>query len=141
MRRPRNLDVTTQAQVLELIRRLKKEVDSSVLLITHDLGVIAEMCDQVAVMYAGRTMEYSDTTEIFEHPEHPYTEALLKTIPRIDISERRFTLIPGTVPELIDPPKGCVFHPRCKYVKEICSKQTPELVESKHGHYVSCWIE
>ncbi len=86
-------------------------------------------------------MEYSNVTEIFENHEHPYTEALLDSIPRIDISKKRLRTIPGRVPELIDPPKGCRFHPRCSYAKEICSKQRPELIEINPGHYVSCYLK
>ena len=133
-----NLDVTVQAEVLELMKNLKEEFGSSILLITHDLGVIAEMSDKVAVLYAGKFMEYCDVETAFIAPKHPYLEALLESIPRLDADKERLDAIPGTVPELINPPTGCRFHPRCKYAKEACSKKEPQLIEIEPGHISAC---
>jgi len=135
-----NLDVTIQAQILELMKTLRKDFGASILLIGHDLGVISELCDKVAVMYAGKIVEYSDLTTIFEKPKHPYTQALLESIPRLDVETERLHIIPGTVPRLIDPPSGCRFHPRCEYAKATCSKQEPGLTEIGQGHTVACFL-
>jgi len=132
-----SLDVTVQARILDLMRRLKSKFQSSILYITHDMGVIAEMCDRVAVMYAGSICEIADVMEIFKNPLHPYAKALLESIPR---PGREFKSIIGTVPNLIDPPSGCRFHPRCPNAKEICSKQRPEIMEIKKDHFVSCHL-
>ncbi len=132
-----NLDVTVEAQILHLIKELKREFGSSILYITHDMGVIAELCDRVAVMYAGNICEVTDVLEIFKNPLHPYTKALLESIPRPD---KEFKSIPGTVPNLIYPPSGCRFHPRCPKAMPICSKKRPEIVEVKKGHYVACHL-
>lgn len=135
-----NLDVTIQAQILDLMRDLRKEFGASIILIGHDLGVISELSDNIAVMYAGKLVEHSDLTTIFERPKHPYTQALLESIPRIDLSTERLRIIPGTVPHLINPPPGCRFHPRCEYSKGICSKEEPPLVEVEPGHNVACFL-
>ena len=135
-----NLDVTIQAQILELMRAVRKEFDASILLIGHDLGVISELCDRVAVMYAGKLVEHTDSTTIFKEPKHPYTQALLKSIPRLDVETERLLIIPGTVPRLINPSPGCRFHPRCEYAKEICSKEDPPLIEIGQGHSVACFL-
>ncbi|MCD6457262.1 MAG: ABC transporter ATP-binding protein [Thermoproteales archaeon] len=132
-----NLDVTVQAQILNLIRELKKQFDTTVLYITHDLGVIAEMCNRVAVMYAGVICELAEVNRIFEKPLHPYTKALLECIPR---PGKKFKSIKGEVPNLINPPPGCRFHPRCPWAMEICSKVTPKMVEVEKGHYVACHL-
>ena len=132
-----NLDVTVQAQILDLIRRLKKKYSSSVIYITHDMGVVAEMCSRVAVMYAGNIVEVADIYELFKNPLHPYTKALLESIPR---AGKEFKSIPGTVPNLVNPPSGCRFHPRCKYAMDICTKEKPMLKEIKPGHYVACHL-
>ncbi|MDH5450567.1 MAG: ABC transporter ATP-binding protein [Candidatus Bathyarchaeota archaeon] len=133
-----NLDVTVQAEVLELMKNLKEEFGSSILLITHDLGVVAEMSDKVAVLYAGKLMEFCDVETAFMAPQHPYLEALLESIPRLDVDKERLDAIAGTVPELVNPPQGCRFHPRCKYAKEICNKQEPQLIEIEPGHSSAC---
>jgi oligopeptide/dipeptide ABC transporter ATP-binding protein len=133
-----NLDVTIQAQVLELMKELKKKLGTSILLITHDLGVVAEMSDKVAIMYAGKIMEYSDSERVFTMHMHPYTEGLLESIPRLDVHVNRLRVIPGVVPEAVNFPSGCRFHPRCQYAKTICSKEEPQLVEIKPGHAVRC---
>lgn len=132
-----NLDVTVQLQILNLIRELKKEFGSSILYVTHDMGVVAELCDRVAVMYAGNVVETADMIEIFRNPLHPYTKALLESIPR---AGQEFKSIKGTVPALINPPKGCRFHERCPYAKEICAKTKPELIEVKKEHFIECHL-
>jgi len=132
-----NLDVTVQLQILHLIKDLKNELSSSVIYITHDMGVVAEMCDRVAVMYAGIVAELADVMEIFKYPLHPYTRALLESIPS---PEKPFKSIEGTVPSLIDPPRGCRFHDRCPNAMEICRKEKPKIVEARKNHFVSCYL-
>jgi peptide/nickel transport system ATP-binding protein len=134
------LDVTIQAQILDLMRRMQTELGTTILLITHDLGVIAEMADNVAVMYAGLIVEYADVHTLFEHPMHPYTEGLMAAIPVLGDVRDSLAVIPGTVPDLINLPPGCKFSPRCPYVKEICTRQDPNLVETQPGHKVRCFI-
>ena len=133
------LDVTIQAQILELLDELVKKFGNAVILITHDMGVAAEFCDKMAVMYAGNMVEYARTTNIFENPHHPYTEGLLKAVPKIGRTDE-LQSIPGIVPDLVNPPSGCRFHPRCKHVMDICRKDFPPLVEIKPGHYVACYL-
>jgi len=136
-----NLDVTIQAQILDLLRRLKKEVISSILLITHDLGVVAETCDRVGVMYAGNLCEIADVGDLFERPMHPYTKALLDAVPKISMEEE-LKSIEGNVPNLVTPPPGCRFHPRCPHAMDVCMKTFPEMIESKKDHLVACyWVE
>jgi len=130
-----NLDVTIQAQILKLIKELQKRLLSSIIYITHDFGVVAEVCDRVAVMYAGNICELADVHEIFKNPLHPYTRALLESIPR---PGKPFKSIPGVIPNLINPPSGCRFHPRCAYATEKCRREVPELIEVKKNHYVAC---
>jgi len=132
-----SLDVTIQAQILDLIRNLKKEFGSSVLYITHNLGVVAEICDRVAVMYAGQVCETADVKELFKRPLHPYTKALFDAIPR---PGKGFVSIKGTVPNLVNPPTGCRFHPRCSKAMEVCSKEAPKLVEVRKNHFVACHL-
>ncbi len=132
-----SLDVTVQAQILNLIKRLKKEYGSSILYITHDMGVIAELSDRVAVMYAGNMCEVADVLEIFKNPLHPYAKALLESIPR---PGKEFKSIIGTVPSLIDPPLGCRFHPRCSRAMEICTLERPKMIEVKKEHFVACHL-
>jgi peptide/nickel transport system ATP-binding protein len=123
------LDVTIQAQILELIRKMRKEISMAVMMITHDLAVIAEVADNVAVAYGGKVMEYGDVISIFKDPLHPYTKALYNSIPRItDSKKRRLEVIDGIVPNPLDLPEGCSFHPRCKFAREICKQMDPELV-------------
>jgi len=135
-----NLDVTIQAQILDLMRALRKDFGASILLIGHNLGVINELCDKVAVMYAGKVIEYCDITTIFKEPKHPYTQALLESIPRLDVAKERLRIIPGTVPRLINPPTGCRFHPRCEYAMAVCSEQEPTPVKIGRGHTVACFL-
>lgn len=134
------LDVTIQAQILDLMRRMREETGTAILLITHDMGVIAEMCDNVAVMYAGQIVEYTDVNTLFEEQLHPYTEGLLAAIPVLGEVRESLAVIPGSVPNLIDLPPGCKFHPRCPYVKEMCTREVPPLVETVPGHSVRCFM-
>lgn len=133
------LDVTVQAQVLGLLNDLKSELDASIIIITHDLGVVAETCTQVAVMYAGVVVEYTHTEELFSDPIHPYTTGLLEAIPKLTEKVDKLTQIMGTVPNLINPPTGCRFHPRCEFATEQCSNERPPREEMKPGHWVECW--
>lgn len=131
------LDVIIQAQLLELMKDLKKELSMSFLIISHDLGVIAELCERVAVMYAGKIVEYSDIRTILRNPAHPYTIGLLESIPRVGYKKERLMGIEGSVPDLVDPPPGCRFSPRCRYADEVC-RRDPQLTELREGHYVLC---
>jgi peptide/nickel transport system ATP-binding protein len=133
-----NLDVTIQAQILDLLRQLKKEVISSILLITHDLGVVAETCDRVGVMYAGNVCEVADVEELFENPMHPYTQALLEAVPRFS-QDDELKSIEGNVPNLVTPPPGCRFHPRCPHAMDVCRKTFPEMKELNKNHLVACY--
>jgi peptide/nickel transport system ATP-binding protein len=136
-----NLDVTIQAQILDLLSRLKQEVISSILLITHDLGVVAETCDRVGVMYAGNLCEVADVKTLFENPFHPYTRALLDAVPKFEV-EQELRSIEGNVPNLVTPPPGCRFHPRCPHAMDICRKKFPEIKEAGRDHWVACyWVE
>jgi peptide/nickel transport system ATP-binding protein len=132
------LDVTVQAQIIDLMKDLQKTKGTAIWLITHNLGVIAEICDRVGVMYAGYIVEIGKTDKIFEHPDHPYTRGLLKSIPRIMEERHRLEIIPGNVPNLITPPEGCRFHPRCRYRTETCTKNPPPLIEVEPDHWVAC---
>ncbi|SFI88263.1 ABC transporter ATP-binding protein [Thermoflavimicrobium dichotomicum] len=134
------LDVTIQAQILDLMRSLNKEYGTSILLITHDLGVVAEMCDRVIVMYAGQVVEEADCCHLFKNPTHPYTQGLLKSIPKLDGNEKRLYSIPGQVPHPLRMPQGCRFAPRCEYVMDHCWSQKPELLETEKGHLSRCWL-
>jgi peptide/nickel transport system ATP-binding protein len=134
-----NLDVTIQAQILELLRELKQKEISSVLLITHDLGVVAETCDRVGVMYAGNLCEVADVKDLFSHPRHPYTRALLDSVPKLS-QEGELQSIEGNVPNLVTPPPGCRFHPRCPYRKGICSVELPELRKVGKNHQAACHV-
>ncbi len=134
------LDVTIQAQILELLRELKKELLGSTLLITHDLGVVAELCNRVAVMYAGNIVELAGVKELFANPLHPYTQGLMRAIPMIDRRMERLETIPGSVPDLIYPPTGCRFHPRCPFAFERCKLEKPELLHVGKGHTVACHL-
>ena len=137
------LDVTIQAQILDLMVSLKADLDTAIILITHDLGVVAESAARVVVMYAGKVVEEADVYNIFEHPLHPYTEGLLESIPRIDHSiqkKARLTEIQGVVPIPSQLPAGCHFHPRCPKVMDVCRHENPELKEEKSDHRVRCWL-
>jgi len=135
-----NLDVTIQAQILELLNRLKAEVISSILLITHDLGVVAETCDRVGVMYAGNLCEVAGVKDLFEDPRHPYTRALLDAVPKFEEVDE-LQSIEGNVPNLVSPPSGCRFHPRCPHAMSVCRRDFPAIKEIKPGHLVACyWV-
>lgn len=134
------LDVTIQAQILDLIRKLKDEIGSSIILITHNFGIVAELCSKVAVMYAGKIVELADVYSLFEKPHHPYTRALINAIPTSQRASKELESISGSVPSLIKRPLGCVFHPRCKYAKEVCSKEEPQPVKIAPDHIVCCHI-
>jgi oligopeptide/dipeptide ABC transporter ATP-binding protein len=133
------LDVTIQAQILELMKRLKEVKKMSIMLITHDLGVIAEMADRVVVLYAGRVLERADVISFFQHPFHPYSEGLLHSIPRLDSNQLRLHVIEGSVPNMQDIPMGCRFHPRCSYAADLCRNEEPRLIEVTENHAVACW--
>ena len=138
------LDVTIQAQILDLMRDMREEMNTSVILITHDLGVVAEMAKRVAVMYAGEIVEQTDVNSLFDEPLHPYTQGLIGSIPVLGEIKERLAVIPGSVPNLVDLPPGCRFAPRCqariKHNLAICTEQKPELAEAKPGHKVRCWL-
>jgi peptide/nickel transport system ATP-binding protein len=132
------LDVTIQAQVLELMHELRRKINTSLIMITHDLGIVAEMCDKVAIMYAGKVVEYAPTEALFNHPGHPYTEGLFNSIPDLDSDEEELKVIQGLMPDPTNLPSGCTFHPRCPYAVEACSKDVPPMVEIEPGHFVAC---
>jgi len=138
------LDVTIQAQILDLMRNLRSKTDTAIILITHDLGVVAEMCDRVNVMYAGRIVEEAPIVELFQSPKHPYTEALIGSTPVLGQSEKELVTIPGSVPNLIDLPPGCKFAPRCQarldHNLHRCTEEEPALKEVAPGHKVRCWL-
>ncbi|MEK6598825.1 MAG: ABC transporter ATP-binding protein [Deltaproteobacteria bacterium] len=133
------LDVTIQAQILELIQGLQKQFDMAMILITHDLGVVAETVDNVAVMYAGKIVEYTDTKTLFAEPLHPYTIGLLNSLPTMEKTGGVLKTIPGTVPGLLNLPPGCSFYDRCPKRDAICTEHEPDLVEVKKGHFVACY--
>ncbi|WP_133964798.1 ABC transporter ATP-binding protein [Eubacterium limosum] len=132
------LDVTIQAQILNLINELKEKTGTAVMMITHDLGVISEVADNVMVMYAGQVVEYTDVDTVFEKPLHPYTQGLINCIPKLGGQEEKLSTIKGMVPSFNDMPEGCLFCPRCEYAKDICRKERPELVDLD-GHQVRCF--
>jgi len=133
-----NLDVTIQAQILKLMKNLKDKLGMSMILITHDMGVVADVADRITVLYAGRVCETADTKTIFYKPRHPYTKALLTAVPSLALKKGKLEVIPGNIPNLIEPPSGCRFHPRCEYAKPKCAKEMPPLVEIEPEHYVAC---
>ena len=135
-----NLDVTVQAQILDLLRELRSRYGMSLILITHNLGVVAEMAHRVYVMYAGKVVEEAETEEVFYSPEHPYTKLLLRSVPNPARKIEKLESIPGVVPSLINPPPGCRFHPRCPYAKDICRAEEPPLVDLGKNHRVACWL-
>jgi peptide/nickel transport system ATP-binding protein/oligopeptide transport system ATP-binding protein len=135
------LDVTIQAQILELLKKIREEKGMAVMMITHDLAVIAEVSDKVLVAYAGKALEYADVETIFREPRHPYTQALYDSIPRLtDTKKRRLEVIPGMVPNPLEFPPGCRFHPRCKFTKSFCKEEEPGLEEVSNMHKVRCFI-
>jgi oligopeptide/dipeptide ABC transporter ATP-binding protein len=133
------LDVTIQAQILELMRALRAELGMAIILITHDLGVIAELADDVVVMYAGQVVERCAVPRLFAEPQHPYTIGLLGSIPRLDLEQERLSAIEGFVPDAAAMPEGCRFHPRCPFSIDKCRREPPPLAEVSAGHFAACW--
>ncbi len=135
------LDVTIQAQILELMMELKDKLGMAIIMITHDLGVVASMCDRIAVMYAGRIIEYGTTDDIFYRPHHMYTKGLIRSIPRLDTKEHeRLVPIEGTPVDLLNPPAGCPFAPRCESCMKICLREMPPVTQFDDVHYTQCWL-
>ncbi|KGR90639.1 peptide ABC transporter ATP-binding protein [Ureibacillus massiliensis 4400831 = CIP 108448 = CCUG 49529] len=134
------LDVTIQAQILELMKNLKKENQTAILLITHDLGVVAEMADHVAVMYAGQIVEYTNVFSLFKSPKHPYTKGLLNSTPKLYEKHEQLESIKGTVPSPTAMPKGCRFNPRCPFAMEKCYEENPPLIQFEPQHFTRCWL-
>jgi peptide/nickel transport system ATP-binding protein len=137
------LDVTTQAQILSLMKRLQEDFGSAIIMITHDLGVVAEIADDVVVMYAANVVEQAEVHDLFHRPQHPYTWGLMGSLPRLDADVERLTQIPGQPPSLLRPPNGCRFHPRCPYVMEVCKTTVPELVPTQRdqSHLQRCHLD
>ncbi len=133
------LDVIVQAQIMNLFKEVKKKYNIGMIFITHDLSIIAEIADKVAIMYAGKIIEFGTSDQVFLNPQHPYTQGLLKSIPRIR-SKEKISWIPGVPPDLVRPPAGCRFHPRCPYAMDICRREEPPLLEVEPGHYVACHL-
>lgn len=133
------LDVTIQAQILKLMKDLKEKINTSIILITHDLGVVADVCSRVIVMYGGLIMEEGDVRDIFYDPKHPYTVGLLKSVPNLEVKER-LVPIDGTPPDLLHPPKGCPFAARCEHTMNICLEEQPKYYSAKNGHRAMCWL-
>lgn len=134
------LDVTIQAQILALLRELQQEFHMSILLITHDLGIVAETADNVAVMYASKIVEWAPCTDLFREPLHPYTVGLFRSLPRLEGERKRLRVIPGTVPSPLDFPSGCKFHPRCPIAADKCATDEPELMDAADGRLAACWF-
>jgi len=134
------LDVTIQAQILDLMNSLKKKRNMSIIMITHDLGVVKEMCEEVVVMYTGQIVEKSPTELVFADPLHPYTKGLLNAIPKISSKVERLEAIEGSVPDALNMPRGCSFHPRCKFATERCKLESPPLFQLEDGREVKCFI-
>ncbi len=134
------LDVTIQAQILDLLIKLRKKMGMAILLITHDMGVVAEMAERVVVMYAGKVIEEAPARDLFKTPAHPYTRGLLDSIPRLDVKEDELKTIPGNVPSLGSMPQGCRFHPRCPHARALCAERAPELRNTGGGRNVACWL-
>jgi oligopeptide/dipeptide ABC transporter ATP-binding protein len=135
------LDVTIQAQILDLMQKLQSETGMAVMVITHDLGVIAETCEDVVVMYAGKVAESASAVELFKNPKHPYTQGLLDSIPRLETPRKtKLNIIKGIVPSLYDLPSGCRFRNRCPYAMEICKSKPPPLIEVGENHFASCYL-
>jgi len=134
------LDVVIQAQVLKLMRRLQRELNVSIILISHDLSILGQTCDRIIIMYAGKIVEMGDAQTLFRQPKHPYTRALLNSFPDIKSASRTLTGLPGRPPDLIDPPIGCRFYPRCPQAQDICKAKEPAMIEVLPKHYVACHL-
>jgi len=135
------LDVIVQAKILDLLKSLRDTYGMARVLITHDLSIVLERCDKILVMYAGSLVEYANSGELYRNPGHPYTRRLLQTIPNVEFADQKLEAIPGSPPDLLNPPKGCRFSPRCEHSKEKCRLERPQLVESSPGHFVRCFKE
>lgn len=133
------LDVIVQFQILDLMERLKKQYNVGMIFISHDISVVAEISDKIALMYAGQIVEYADAISFFEEHLHPYAELLLQSVPNIELSDQKLKYIPGLPPDLLHPPSGCRFHPRCPYAESICKEKDPPLLEINTGHFVKCF--
>lgn len=137
-----SLDVTIQAQILELMAELQKKMGMAIIMITHDLGVVADMADEIVVMYAGKIVEKGSSEDIFYHPQHPYTWALMNSVPRLDLdNKKQLVTIEGSIPDMIHPPKGCAFCSRCPYAMNICAEYEPEITDLGNGHQAACWLK
>ena len=134
------LDVIVAAQVLKLLKELNKKLNLGMILITHDLSIIADTCEKTAIMYAGKIVEYSNVVTIFKEPLHPYTQGLIKAFPNIDAPKTRMSSIEGSPPDLLNPPTACRFHPRCKYAMNICKEKEPEYIDIGKSHYIACHL-
>jgi peptide/nickel transport system ATP-binding protein len=134
------LDVIVQAQVLKLIDELKRKLNLAIIMISHDLSIISETCDKLAIMYAGRIVEFGDVLSLYKKPLHPYTQGLIAAFPSIHAPKTEMSAIPGSPPNLLDPPKGCRFAPRCNYAMEICRKKVPQLIKVSENHSVACHL-
>ena len=133
------LDVIVEAQFLDLLADLQKKFDLTIILITHNLGNVAQLSDRITVMYGGHIVEVAEAKSIFDNPLHPYTQGLLASIPNIKLDQPKLETMPGSPPDLVDPPPGCVFHPRCPQAMEVCREKKPQSVK-QDGHLVSCWL-
>ena len=133
------LDVIVQAKILDLLEKIQDTYGMALILITHDLSIVLERCDKILVMYAGCLVEYASSMELYKNPRHPYTQGLLKSIPDIDLAEQKLQAIPGVPPNLLNPPKGCQFWPRCSNAEEKCRIEELPIVEVKPGHFVGCF--
>jgi oligopeptide/dipeptide ABC transporter ATP-binding protein len=134
-----SLDVIVEAQFLDLLKELQRDYGLTILLITHNIGVVAEIADRVAVMYAARLMELADARTLFDEPLHPYTQALLASVPNIKLVGDDLKIMQGSPPDLINPPTGCRFHPRCSHASERCTTEAPPFEQVRPGHYAACW--
>ena len=135
------LDVIVQAKILDLLKSLRDTYGMALILITHDLSIVLERCDKIIVMYAGNLVEYASSMELHKNPRHPYTQGLLQSIPNIELAEQKLEAIPGSPPNLLNPPKGCQFWPRCSFAKKRCRVEEPPIIESSSGHFVRCFRE
>jgi oligopeptide/dipeptide ABC transporter ATP-binding protein len=135
-----SLDVIVEAQILELMKGLKRDFDLTMVLITHNMGIVAELADRIAVMYAGKLVEVAEAVPLYDTPLHPYTQGLLKSIPNISLEAQKLETMPGSPPDLIEPPAGCNFHPRCPHAMEKCSSIEPPMKEVENGHRAACWL-
>jgi peptide/nickel transport system ATP-binding protein len=135
------LDVIVQAKILDLLKSLQDTYGMARILITHDLSIVLERCDRILVMYAGSLVEYADSRELYAHPAHPYTQRLLQTIPNVEVTDQKLEAIPGSPPDLLSPPRGCSFYPRCTCASEKCGQEKPPLIEIRPRHFVRCFKE